>query len=551
MAIMTAYTKSHYDEYYGKGYWIDKSLDACINQGMERFPDKTVLVSGDVRLTFADLRDLVDRCAWEFLRLGFGKDDIVSVQLPTIHECVIAALAFNKIGVVMNPITPAYRHAEVENILRNTEPRGVMIPDEVKGFSYPEMISQIRPRLPSPIRHILVVGDDVPDGMIPFRKIIESTEGREHRAELDRHRGDPDAPLMVAFTGGTTGEPKAAISTTNSGLYTTRQIAKLFGITGNDSFLTFVPIAHAYGLLNSVCMPIDQGAKNVLLNDFDAEKALQIVQEEKISFIWGTGPQAAAMYRAYKDTGGRYDASSLRYFQVAGATGPITTEVAEGIWSDWGCQPFGMYGSTESGRPFIIPPGTPPNLVFKTDGKVLPGEQFKICDESRQEAPAGEVGELAMKGPSVFAGYYANQKRTLESFDREGFFYTGDLARLDEQGFMSIQGRTKDMIRRGGVNIYAKEIEALLNEHPKIQEAYVVGVPDERVGEKACACVIVRPDTDDLILEEMVSYLLGRGVSKIRCPEYLRIVQTFPRAGGVGRTRKFVLAEESKVALGL
>jgi len=537
MAFDTILTDDLIETYTSKGLWQNKTLGDYLDQTVKKYPEKVAIVDKKGMVTYSELGRSVFRFAVFLLELGIKKDDIVSVQLPSWSEFGIVHFALSKIGVVTNPIAPYYRKKELEYFLKKAGSVALIIPDTFKGLYYPDMVEQIRPRLPD-LKHVIVVGNEVPDGMIPFEKTIEEDNNSYPSDYLDQFRPDPNDVHVLMFTSGTESKPKGVLHTHNTYANATLNIVKPLGLTKNDVFFMAAPVTHTTGIRFGVRLPMMLGTKIILQDIFNPEDAIRLIAQEKCTLTVGATP----FLHGFVNTSNLNDVdiSAFRVFACAGA--PIPRDLVRDGERKLSCSILAGFGSTESPSQTFNKPGDPPEKIFGSDGYPLEGIEIKIFDENRKELPKQEVGEVACRGPQLFVGYYRDPEITKKSFNEDGYFFTGDLCVLDQDGYLRVEGRKKDIIIRGGLNISAGEVEDILHTYPKIRQVAVIGMPDPRLGERVCAYIV--PEKGKTIsLEEVTEFLKNKQVAVIKLAERIELVDSLPITQS-GKIRKNLLRED-------
>jgi acyl-CoA synthetase len=535
MPITTLLNEKTIKEYTSRGFWGDKTIDAYLHESINKFPNKIAAVdSRGKRATYAEIGTMANRLALGFLNRGIRKGDIVSVQLPNCVEFSWVYFALAKIGVVFNSLNPTYRHSEVEYILNFCNSKAVIIPDEFRRFSYISMIQELRPKLPA-LEHIYVIGQNVPKDMISF------AEFRERRWEdevpidsLKENKPDANDILAILFTSGTEAQPKGVLHTHNTITSGEKSFAQALELTSDDVCFMPSPLAHATGFAHGINLPMIMGGKSVSLDIWEPEEALKIIDKEKCTYGMGATPFVRTLLDC--PNLGKYDISRMRFFLCGGAPVPKDL-VLEG--ASIGLKVLPVYGLTESIPHAAGRLNDPPEKVYGTDGRPCPNIEVSIRDENRKALPIGETGEEASRGPNVCVGYFKRPDLNAKSFDDEGWFYSGDLARMDKDGNLIIEGRKKDIIIRGGQNISVKEVEDMLLAHPKIYNVAIVAMPDRKMGEKACAFIMPKPG-QQVSLEDVVSFLMQQKVAMFKLPERVEIVDSFPMTPS-GKIQKYVL----------
>lgn len=521
--------------YYERGDWTDKTVFNHFLETASRHPNKLAIVDNQNKVTYDKLLKKSTQLANYLQYLKVKKGDFVSVQLPNWIESVIAYLACTQIGAVYNPIPITARAKELEYMLSLCESKVLILPDYFRNYNYIEMVTQVQKTIDIP--NILVVQRDselvaLPPEFQPFTHYLTSPYDEPVFSE----NVSSDDPLVVLFTSGTESNPKGVIHTHNTVLFGERKMAEILDITENDAVFMASPITHTTGFLHGINLPIIVGAKSVLMEKFKADKALEMMSDEKCTFTMGATPFLHDILNELSTDSERFDLSYFRFFLCGGA--PIPRELIRKS-KKVGFKVLSVYGSTESPPHTVSRLDDTEDVIVSTDGAPLPNIEVKIVDENRNELPIGEVGEQASRGPNTFIGYYKNQNLTKQYLDEDGWYYSGDLAKLNEHNYVRIIGRKKDIIIRGGQNISPGEVEDILFKYPKIKSVAIVGIPDERMGEKSCAFVV--PKSGEIItLEELIEFLEKQNIAKYKYPESLKIINEMPMTAS-GKIQKYKL----------
>jgi cyclohexanecarboxylate-CoA ligase len=513
-----------------KGYWTNKTLCEFFEKVLERNPEKTAVVDRDRRISFKEIESLSNNFAGALRGLGIRKGDVISYQLPNWYESILVNMATTKLGAIINPIVPIYKEREVSFILRQAKSVAIIIPDTFRGYNYVRMVERIKSNLPN-LRHIIVLGDMLDNGMVSFDSLLKDDNSLAKFETID-----PNDVKLLIYTSGTTSEPKGVQHTHNTIMAENLNVSNFWGITSKDVIFMPSPVTHITGYLYGLELPFILGNKVVLMDLWDPIKALDLMRKEKCSLTIGATPFLLDLLRCFPLV---ENIVSPLTFVCGGASVP--SELIYKAWSKAGWRAFRVYGLTEA--PTIsagIRPADSEKNAAETDGYVF-GNEVKIVDDRNVPVAIGKEGEILVKGPEVFVGY-KEQSLNNESFDKEGWFRTGDLGWLTMDGFLNITGRKKDIIIRGGENISAKEIEDLLQKHPSVEISAVVAMPDKKMGEKACAYVKLQQGTS-FSFSEMVDFLLQYRFAKQKLPERLEIIDEFPFTPS-GKIKKNVLRED-------
>ena len=508
-------------EYVDRGCWESRTFADFCSLNAKEYPNREALVDSKLRLTCkeADLR--IDRIALRLLELGFKKDEALVIQLFPCVELFLLRIACEKAGLLHLHGLRHLRHKEIEHIIRYLGAVGVVIPYEFRGFNYFEMIKEIRSRLPT-LKFVFVVGDKVPGGTISISEMMEQPiEQRYPPGYLQNTKFNAFECAWVQLTTGTTGVPKFVESTICSRVWKAKVINEVPGINSEDIVGVFTPGIGGPAILGYFCVPI-AAAKAVILEHFEPEEALRLIQKERVTIGCFVPAQVATLLNA--PSFDSYDLSSLRYLFVTSAFVPMPLRVeAE---KRFGCPLIVSYGSQDSSVNIQVSLDDLPEVRYFTVGKPRGGDEIKIVDVNGKELTRGEVGEVAVRGPSAASGYHKDPIATREAW-QDGWFRMGDLGKVDEQGNLVIVGRKKYMIIRGGQNIYPAEIETSLLKNSKVLDVAIVKMPDPIMGEKACAYVALRPG-EQFTFNEMISFLKKEGVATYKLPERLEIIDKLP-----------------------
>lgn len=538
MAGANFYNKEIPKEYIEKGYWQLPTLSEMWDRNAREYPDKEAVVDSRTRLTWAEAKKWIDRMALRFVELGLKKDDVMVLQLPNFVEFCLLRVALEKAGVFFLPALRTLRHEEMKYMLSHMKACGIVIPWKFRDFDYFQMVKEIQRDLPA-LQHIFVVGDEVPEGTISLKEIVNTPLEEKYPSDYLQGKGFSVTDIsFVCHTTGTTGFPKfmeeRACTLIHSGVRGDGACVKL---NADDTLAALSPAAIGPNVINYFAAPYF-AAKVALLEHFSAEEALELIEKEKVTIASGVPTQAVMMVRdANPDD---YNLDSLRAFWLAGA--PLGYEDAVEVEKKLGCQAVQVYGAVDFGGISSGSLDDSREMRFRTVGRPFEGNQVRLMEESGKEAPEGGIGEITVRGPCGGAGFYKDLEATRAAFTEEGWFSTGDLGRWDEQGNLKVVGRIKDVIIRGGQNIYPPEIENILISHPKVAAAALVGMPDSVMGEKACLYVVPKAG-EALTFDEMVAFLKEKGMAPYKLPERLELLEEMPLVAGM-KVDKKVLRED-------
>ncbi|MDP6691816.1 MAG: AMP-binding protein [Alphaproteobacteria bacterium] len=520
------------------GLWGDELIIDHLDRVAAQRPDNIAVVDHNsatgrrTEVSFRRLQELSKRAAAGLMAYGIGPGDVVAVQLPSWWHYFILYPACARIGAVINPLMPIFRERELKFMLGLPRTKLIVAPRSFRGFDYPAMIDGLRPELPDLAHMLVVMGDDPASSF--EKNLLECAEADE--ADLLARRPGANEVTEVMYTSGTTGQPKGVMHTPNTLLCKARLARELFDLDQNDAIFMGSPLAHQTGFLYGSVMSMINGLKCVLQDIWEPVAAAEMIAAEKCTITLGSTPFVSDL--VYTPGVREHDISSLRLFLCAGAPIPSVllhdaAEVHPNLYV------MSAWGMTENGIVTATYPGDSPEKVFETDGRAIPHQEVRVVGEDGQVLPANQEGRLQARGPTTFVGYF--QRPEAYDIDDDLWFETGDLARMDTEGYIRITGRSKDIIIRGGENIPVVEIEALLYRHPAIRDAAIIGVPDPRLGERGCAVVQLH-DGATMTLAALTEFLREFRLAKNYLPERLEVVAEFPRTPS-GKIQKFKLRE--------
>ncbi len=541
---------------------LPMTIGAAFDRTVERFPQREALVvrHQQLRYTWAELAEAVDRCARGLLALGLQAGERVGIWSPNNAEWTITQFATAKIGVVLVNINPAYRLSELEYALKQSGCRWLICADAFKTSDYHAMLHELLPELESAavgalqshmlpeLRGVISLCDKPVDGMLQWQALMEMAEqvGPEQLRQCGE-RLQFDDPINIQYTSGTTGFPKGATLSHHNILNNGYMVGESLRLTEHDRLVIPVPLYHCFGMVMGNLGCVTHGATMIYPSDaFDPLAALQAAAEEKATGMYGV----PTMFIAMLDHPERQslDLSSLRTGIMAGSTCPI--EVMKRVIDDMHLAEMQIaYGMTET-SPVSTQTSADDDLERRVTsvGRTQPHLESKIVDEHGAVVPRGQTGELCTRGYSVMLGYWNNPEATDKAIDEAGWMHTGDLATMDDEGYVAIVGRIKDMIIRGGENIYPREIEEFLYTHPAVSDVQVIGVPDEKYGEEVMAWVKLT-DGESLDEEALKAFCKGK-IAHYKVPRYVKFVDEYPMTAS-GKIQKFKLREEATHELGL
>jgi cyclohexanecarboxylate-CoA ligase len=514
------------------GGWPNRCLIDYFDDQAKARSDKTYVIahSADTgtrhSFTFAQFDAIVDRVAAGLARCGIVSGDVVSYQLPNWWEFLAISLACSRIGAVTNPLMPILRERELTFMLGLAESKILIVPQSFRGFDYPSMARAVQ-RAVSTLKFIVIVGGDRDDSFeqVLLQDDICPPSGKQNPNEL----------LQLMYTSGTTGEPKGVMHSSNTLYANILPFAQRLKITDQDVIVCPTPLAHQLGYLYALLMPAMTGSTVVLQDVWNPAVCALLIEEYQGSFCLGATPFLADL----ADLPSLHDRDilSLRMFVSGGA--PIPSPLVVRAKERLRAHIVSVWGMTEVSAVTTVHLDDRDELVSGTDGVALPHMEVGVFDEQDRELPRGQPGRLKVRGASVFLGYL--KRPSLYNHNAEGWFDTGDLARMNDEGYIRITGRSKDVIIRGGENIPVVEIESILYHHPAVRAVAIVGMPDPRLGERAVAYMVVKPDTS-IDLPQVTAFLAENKVARSYFPERVEILPEMPMTA-TGKIQKFVLRE--------
>ena len=540
---------------------LDVTIPALLQAAAQRFPDRTAAVfySHDVIWSWAEFARKVDAFAFGMSKLGLKKGDRVGMWGPNSPEWLVTQFATARLGLVLVNINPAYRLSELEFALNKVGCRAIVTAEQFKSSNYVAMLRELAPELSSRtsgsstseklphLEFVIKTGNDPEPGMLRFGDLNGSPDAKDIAA-LDALTAElhPDDAINIQFTSGTTGSPKGATLThrniVNNGHFTVAAMA----FTPDDRLCIAVPLYHCFGMVMGVLGCVSTGARMVFPGEgFDPRVTLDTIANERCTALYGVPSMFAAMLDVANFSS--YDLKSLRTGVMAGAPCPV--ELMKRVNSEMHMSEVTIcYGMTETSPvSFQSAIDDPLERRVSTVGRVHPHVEVKIVDSDGDTVPVGVAGEICTRGYSVMLGYWDDDKRTRESV-KDGWMHTGDLGVIDEEGFARIVGRLKDMVIRGGENIYPREVEEFLIKNPKIREVQVFGVPDGHFGEELCAFIVCREGQS--ADEDEIRAFCKDKISHYKVPKYIRFRQELPMTA-TGKAQKFKMREEMIAELGL
>lgn len=539
---------------------LEVTVGKLLEEKANAYPEHEAVVYADrgLRMTYRQFDEYCRLVARSLMKLGIQSGEHIAIWATNTPEWLACQFATGKMGAVLVTVNTNYRTAELEYLLKQSDSTTLLLIEQYRDTSYIDTIYEIAPelyecqpgqlkakRLPR-LKNVIVLGDKRYPGTYTWNDLLAMAQDTAED-ELDQRMNslDPHDVINMQYTSGTTGFPKGVMLSHYNIINNAYNIAQCMKLTKDDRLCIPVPFFHCFGCVLGVLACVSVGATIVPIQEFNATQVLQTVQDEKCTALHGVPTMFIAELNDPDFE--KYDLSSLRTGIMAGSNCPI--EVMKAVIEKMGAKEITIaYGQTES-SPVITQTRTddPIHLRVETVGRALPNVEVKIVEPgTNKEVPCGVQGELCTRGYNVMKGYYNNPEATKEAIDEEGWLRTGDLAIMDENGYFRITGRLKDMIIRGGENIYPREIEEFLYQHPKIQDVQVVGVPDEKYGEEVMAWIILKPG-QTATAEEVQEFCRGK-ISRHKIPRYIEFTDSYPMTAS-GKIQKFKLREQAKQIL--
>jgi len=519
--------------------WLDKTLDKVFAEATARSPDKPALVAFRAdrtgqsrRIAYRELDVLVGRAAAGLRDLGVGRGDMVAVQLPNWWEFVVTTLACARLHAVINPLIPIFREHELRFMLEFSGAKVFIVPKVFREFDHAAMAAALKLQIPS-LEHVVVV-DGV--GADSFEELLHRGEGGEigTQASSDTQAGDLS---LLMFTSGTTGQPKAVMHCDNTLIAGADALARRVELTADEVLLCCAPIGHMTGFIAVMLQSLRLGATLVLQDVWEARRAVQIIADEGVSYTVVSTPFLSDI--CDRVAAGDPKPQRMKKLMCGGA--PIPPILVERASRTLGIQVLSLWGMTESLGSTVTDPARAADKSATSDGRALEGVAVRVVDDAGRSLEPGVTGRLEVRGALMFLGYF--KRPDIVTFDGDGWFDTGDLAYMDAEGFIRINGRTKDVLIRGGENVPVFEIESVLHRHPAVLSTALVGYPDARLGERGCAFVELRPGAS-FDLGIMQAWMAENKVAKQYWPERVEVLPQLPRTPS-GKIKKFVLSKQA------
>ena len=520
------YSPHEIDRYYRSGVWSADTFHDLLVRRVEENPDKVFATDGTRSLTFRELFDAGQRLAVGLHRRGLRRGDKAAVQLPNWVEFIQVLTALSRLGVIMVPIMPIYRREDVGYVLSNAGARAVFTPAQFSKFDYLDMYRDLRRADPELM--IVVARSDGADQDVTDVFTLDQLQAGVDDDSASAELGDPpspDDPFVIVYTSGTTSRPKGCVHTFNTYCAGARALVGPFGYTETDVQFGPSPIAHTTGLVTSVLLPMLTGAATHLMAKWNPARGIEEIQRFGCTAAVTAPTFLHALLSDYDADS--HDLSTLRLWTCAGAPIPGAVVERAGVTLPK-MKVLSLYGRSENLVTTTCSVTDDVSRALTSDGKAMAEAKVEIVDHDGKEVPRGVEGDIAYRGPAHMIEYLANPAETAALFTTDGFSKSGDLGKMTDDGYVRVTGRTKDIVIRGGMNISVREIEDHLAHHPALQAFSVVGMPDERLGERVCCFVVAATGHDAPTVDDMREFLLERGIPIQKTPERVVVVDALP-----------------------
>jgi non-ribosomal peptide synthetase component E (peptide arylation enzyme) len=518
-------------KYTRERLWLQKTVFDILAERAATHPDRVAIKDQNGAITYGALKERIERAAQFYRLIGIKPGDVVTIQLPNRVQFAVAFIALELLGAIANKVNPDFRARELDYMLKFSGSSAYVFPKEWKDFDYAGMARGLQKENPE-LKRLIVVGGTV-EGMRDFDAGVTATAPI---ADADKVHMDPNEVCRMCFTSGTTGNPKCALHSFNTTLYAVDLLNHDMQVTEREVFLVFLPLGLNWGYI-TMLQSILAGATLVLMERFNPRAALELIQNERVTYI----PTAPAGLVGLLNAHGAetFDVSSLRVVVTGGASAAVETirEYQKRMKGHL----IELYGMLEAGFQTYTRFSDDPEKVNGTIGRPVRAMELRIVDSEGNDVPNGEIGELMSRGPSIHLGYHDNPEANRQAFNSEGWFRTGDLGRVvDSDGNVQITGRSKEIINRGGKKFFPREVEEILYTHPQVLHAAMIGMPDVRLGERNCLCVVPKGAVVPTV-DEFVAFLRDQ-VADYKLPESVEQFSELPMTGS-GKIQRHVLRD--------
>lgn len=533
-------TREQIQENLDSGKWEQKSFVDYLEQHARKAPDSPAIIDEDgTKTTYKEFNEQASRIAASLLNLGIKPGDQIAIQLPNRSELLITLMGAAKASILPVLCHVPYSKRDFDYIMELTEPKAVLIPDQIKDRNYLEMAETLKEEYAC-LENIIVLSDQDYEGTVNYRSLLQEPND-DMRARLEETRPVSTDPFFLMFTSGTTGKPKAELQLHANNLYWVNQFNKTLQFPQDAKWLLVTPLAHLTGLGVGALGAFYRGAPVVLLTAWDVDKAVDVIEREKPTYFLGAPPMLIDFAR-YEGLEKR-DVSSIQVMAYAGATCPA--DILNTLTRRMDCGIIAFYGYTEAGVTHCTHPGDSIEMTSTSFGKLVDGLEERLVDEDGEDLTPPCEGEVLTRGAGFIPGYYGQPENTRKMFSSDGWFHSADVVREDKEGYCTFLSRKDDLINRGGYKIDPREIEETLYTHPRIGQAAIVAMSDERLGERAAVFIVPKEPRDSLSLKEVTGYLHEKGIGKTHWPEAVQMVEAFPMTS-TGKFQRYALREQAK-----
>jgi acyl-CoA synthetase (AMP-forming)/AMP-acid ligase II len=532
------YTQEQVDGFYADGFWDTPTMFEELERQVGLRGDKVFITDDTTGFTYRQVHDDAVRIAAGLSRLGVGRGDSVSIQIPSWAEFAALAMAVNRLGAVIVPAQPIYRTDEVAHMIATAGVKVAFTATEYRGFDHAGMWRDFMDASPG-LEHVITVRGAGPEGTATVESLMGDISLEDAQRELPPGAG-PDDPFAMVFTSGTTSKAKGCLHTFNTMATSARIQAENYRYGEDDVQFGPSPVTHTTGLVTSIILPLLFGAATHVMERWNPALALEQIREHGCTVTINASTFLQTLLEAYDPL--RHDASTMRVWTLAGA--PIPASLVEKARKALpNLSVLSLYGRTENTSMTMCTLDDDPGRSLTSDGRAFRGQEIAILGPDDQVLPPGQEGEIAFRGAMVMLEYVGEPDQTAASFTADGFSKSGDLGILDEDGYLRVTGRLKDIIIRGGYNISVRQVEDLLSAHESVGKVAVVAMPDETMGERACCYLVPAAGHDPMTLDEIRDYLLGQGLAVQKVPERLEVVDDVPTTP-TGKIQKNLLRAE-------
>jgi cyclohexanecarboxylate-CoA ligase len=526
--------------YYADRHWQDQVLIDVVRGWADRDPTRPFLTDGSQTLTYDGLLEQAIRLAAGLRELGVDRGDRVAVQLPNWAEFAVTAVALSRLGAVIVPIMAIFRAEEVRYIVGHSGAVALIGPESFNRFDHAEMYREVRAAVPT-LRAVVLVRSTRPEGLtdeVPFERLaVDSAD----LGSLDAGLGDPAGPddgCLIVYTSGTTARPKGCFHTFNTLHASAIGMIRTLRIDETDVFFNPSPVCHSTGFVTGMLIPLIAGGGTHFMERWEPKEGLRRIAEYGCTATVTSTTFLTTLMQAYTEGD---DMSSMRYWVCAGA--PIPGSVVQAARSLFpSIDVLSLYGRSENMITTMCGPDDEPERSATSDGRTMPGATVHVVDREGDEVAHGEDGDLAYHGPSHMLGYYDDPVETAKLYTADGYSRSGDLGFMDDESFVRVSGRIKDIIIRGGINVSSREVEDLLIQHPSVVDVAVVSMPDARLGERSCAYVVAKAGTAPT-LQGLTDFLRAKEIAVQKLPERVELIDALPMTA-MGKVRKNLLRDD-------